>query len=515
MNVPIKNKYILESYRLVVKRMEKSKIIKIISFGILIVGFFNVNSWCTSTQAQFNVVKQRIDGFGGSSAWQGALFAKLSKAKQSEILDKLFSTTSGCGLTIYRARIDPWIQPTPTTRKYEFLSYDTTIYLEAKKRGCAYFLATPWTPPAWMKTNNNVNKGGNLKTENYNDYAAFLCDYVKQMENRGVKVDILSIQNEPSMSIDYESCVWTGQTMKNFIKNELAEKLKLEKLSVKVMAAENNMWNDDFVRDIIADSAAKSRLDYIGIHHYWYTGQITYLSNIKSTGKPLWMTEESNMHTVDEGMGDGIFIAKNVHNFMVIAEANAYLHWWLFLHKQQAGEYLLRYDTLNNTYTTTKRLFTIGNYARVVRPNWNRINMSNHNPENGVFVSGYKNTNNDSVAFVIINENAQSKNLQIKFTGFRCSSFIAFRTSSSEDLVQLTEGIKADFDTTVNLTLTPSSVLSIVGATKKETTKIKKAVLNTKNKNLEQTRSFISLSGRKVIEKKMHLQIDTKNVYKK
>ena len=75
-------------------------------------------------------------------------------------------------------------------------------------------LASPWSPPASYKTNNSENNGGKLKTDDYDDYARHLNSFVQFMAKENVKIDVVSIQNEPDWHPDYQSCDWSGDELK-------------------------------------------------------------------------------------------------------------------------------------------------------------------------------------------------------------------------------------------------------------------------------------------------------------
>ena len=97
----------------------------------------------------------------------------------------------------------------------------------AKSMGLTIF-ASPWTMPAARKTNNHVNavytdangvqQIGYLKPENYQDYALYLNSFVTYLQNNGVELDYISIQNEPDEMAQYQGCIWTPAQITNFIK---------------------------------------------------------------------------------------------------------------------------------------------------------------------------------------------------------------------------------------------------------------------------------------------------------
>ena len=135
-----------------------------------------------------NTEHQTIRGFGGHNGvdWIPDLTAGQ--------IDTAFGTgTDQVGLSIMRMRISPlpqrWDNQVPAAKR-------------AKQKGAILF-ATPWTPPAYMKTNNSLVSGGKLKSEYYDDYATHLLDFANHMSSSGASLYAISIQNEPDWHPDY------------------------------------------------------------------------------------------------------------------------------------------------------------------------------------------------------------------------------------------------------------------------------------------------------------------------
>ncbi|HXD01577.1 MAG TPA: xylanase, partial [Verrucomicrobiae bacterium] len=137
---------------------------------------------------------QTMDGFGASSAFADPVPMTSAQAAT------LFGRNNGqIGLSLWRIRIDP----------SENWSTETTNAAFAHQWG-AKVLGTPWTPPASMKSNTNTI-GGTLKTNQYAAYASYL-----NLAANSIGLDYVSMQNEPDANVNYESCFWTGTTMKNW-----------------------------------------------------------------------------------------------------------------------------------------------------------------------------------------------------------------------------------------------------------------------------------------------------------
>lgn len=392
--------------------------------------------------------RQVIDGFGGSGAFhQAANLMEYPELEQELILDLLFSQERGIGLSIVRniigdggdwgGKIDG---PTPSIEPEEgvwnWSGDEDQIWLmnEAKKRGCTRFMSTAWSPPAWMKTNNSVIRGGELRPDKYQAYAEYLANYVRgYKEHHDIEIYAMSITNEPDLSTDYSSCRWTGRQLLDFIKNHLTPTLKQEGVEVKVIMPETMNFGEHYALETLHDPEAAQGVDIIGTHAYDFKAMP--LPVAKSLNKAIWQTEVSNIGFNDGSIDDGLKYAKLLHDHMTITEVNAWLFWWLAAYKP--GEALIHLDTTYKTFNTFKRLYTIGNYSRFVRPGYIRIN-ANSNPATDIYVTAYKDKASGRFAIVAINNGDEERAIEFNLNKFpRVKAVIPYRTSDTENLSKL------------------------------------------------------------------------------
>jgi glucuronoarabinoxylan endo-1,4-beta-xylanase len=191
--------------------------------------------------------RQIIRGFGGASVWLGALTdAQMNTLYGNDNSDQF-------GLSILRIRIDPsgssaWGTELSNAQK-------------AKARG-AIVMATPWSPPASMKSNNSTI-GGSLNTSSYDAYASYLKSFADYMSSGGASLYAISVQNEPDISVTYESCNWTATQIYNFMKNN-APGIG----STKVIAAESFHFDKAYTDPVLNDATAAANLSIVGGHIY-------------------------------------------------------------------------------------------------------------------------------------------------------------------------------------------------------------------------------------------------------
>src|SRR5690606_36227922 len=156
---------------------------------------------------------QTMMGIGGALTDASAeTFAKLPAAKQEEFLEAYFSKENGIGYTIARTNINScdfssgsytYIDEGDSSLQTFDIAPDKKFKIPFIKKAMAAaggsftFYASPWSPPAFMKTNNNMLKGGKLKPEYYQSWANYYTKFIEAYEKEGIPVWGISIQNEP------------------------------------------------------------------------------------------------------------------------------------------------------------------------------------------------------------------------------------------------------------------------------------------------------------------------------
>ncbi len=396
----------------------------------------------------WNIEKQTIDGFGGSGAFhQGANLMAYPDTERELILDLLFSEDKGIGLSIVRNIIGdggdwgnsidgPTQSIEPQEGVWNWAGDEDQIWLmnEAQKRGCKQFVSTVWSPPAWMKTNNNVIKGGELCLDKYQAFADYLSNYVRgYKEHHNINIHAISLANEPGFAAPYSSCLWTGPQFRDFIKNYLTPTLKQDNVNAKVIIPEEMNFSEAYAIDTLNDPEASQGTDIIGTHAYDFKAKPFPVA--KSQNKSIWQTEVSNIGFNDGSIADGLKYAKLLHDHITITEVNAWLFWWLIAYKP--GETLIHLDTSFKTFQTFKRLYTIGNYSRFVRPGYVRIDTDT-NPATDVFVTAYKDNRSGKFAIVAINSGEPEQTVNFHLNEFpKFKAVIPYRTSAQENLAKL------------------------------------------------------------------------------
>lgn len=258
-----------------------------------------------------SITYQSIDGFGFTLTGGSALLlSKMSPSERDKILNELFGC-SGDQACISYLRLsvgasdlddkvfsynDLLVGLEDMTLSNFSLSNDTLYLLPIIKQilriqPTIKFMATPWSPPTWMKSNGS-SIGGSLLPRYYDLYANYLVKYIQQMKTLGVHIDALTIQNEPQHGGNNPSMLMNEGEQALFIKKHLGPKFKANKINTKIVIWDHNCDRPDFPITILNDPEANKYIDGSAFH--LYAGQIDALSKVKSAypTKNLYFTEQ-------------------------------------------------------------------------------------------------------------------------------------------------------------------------------------------------------------------------------
>jgi len=243
---------------------------------------------------------QTIVGVGGALTDASAeTFAKLPKPKQQELLNAYFNRDTGIGYTLARTNIHScdfssgsytYVREGDKELKSFSVDHDKEFRIPFIKQALAAtggrlnIFASPWSPPAFMKNNNDMLHGGKLKPEFYQSWANYVAKFIKAYEREGIPIWGLTIQNEPMATQKWESCIFSAEEERDFLKNHLGPTIRREGLAAKKIIVWDH--NRDLiyqrVRTILEDPKAAAYVWGIGYHWYepWSGGEPMF-DNVK------------------------------------------------------------------------------------------------------------------------------------------------------------------------------------------------------------------------------------------
>jgi len=367
----------------------------LVVMGFAMMPFFNRTMVANAGDATINLSanKQIIKGFGASSAWCGTI--------NSTVMDGLYNTL---GYSILRVRIEEGIGDAWSSGNFSSWAPELANAKKAVANGAIIF-ASPWNPPASMKS------GGKLNTAKYADYANYLKAYVKYFADNGAPLYAVSLQNEP----DYASgwTAWTATDLLNFL---TAQGATLSSVC-KVMMPESFQFRHPMSDPSLNDATVASYISIIGGHLYG-AGLADY-PLAKTLGKELWETE----HYFDtDNMSDVMALAKEVHDCMATANMNAYTYWWITWGNGLA----------TSSGTLFKRAYVLGQFAKYVRPGYYRVDATAA-PATNVSVSAYKGSN--KMVVVAVNTGSGSVTQNFVVQNGTVGQLSTYQTTSSSNMV--------------------------------------------------------------------------------
>jgi glucosylceramidase len=254
---------------------------------------------------------QSIDGFGycltGGSA---QLLHQMSKPARARLLRELFASDgANIGVSYLRLSIGasdldaqvfsyddlPAGQTDPSLAKFS-LAPDQAHLIPVLREILAInpnikILGSPWSPPTWMKTNGD-SKGGSLRPEFYEAYARYFVKYVQGMAAAGIRIDAITIQNEPLHPGNNPSLLMLPEQQAAFIKQALGPVFRAAKLDTKIIVYDHNADRPDYPLTILQDPEAAQYVDGSAFH--LYAGPIEALSQVHDAypTKNVYFTEQ-------------------------------------------------------------------------------------------------------------------------------------------------------------------------------------------------------------------------------
>ena len=344
---------------------------------------------------------QLIRGFGGANILQWR-----PDMTDSEI-ETAFGTDDGqLGFSILRLRIQPdvtqWETNVPTALK----AHDMGVTI----------IASPWNPPEGMLDPDSDQR--RLSPEWYEDYAYHLDDFVWFMDDNGVPIYAVSIQNEP----DYGDWTqWTAGEMVTFMGEYAAD------IGTQIIAPESFQFRRPFTDAILNDSAACAELDIVGGHIYG--GGLAPYPLAESKGKEVWMTEH---YTDSENSGNlwplAMDVGLDIHKVMA-AGMNAYIWWYIVRFYGPISDGTMDSGEKGDV---TKRGYIMSHYSRFIRPGYYRVEC-NPMPQSSVYVTAYKDPASSKMVIVAINNSTREKNQAFTFENNQVNVLTPYVTSETKN----------------------------------------------------------------------------------
>lgn len=338
---------------------------------------------------------QKIKGFGGAfTEASGYNLSRLPKEVQEDILKAYFSE-EGLQYNLCRTHINScdfalgnyaYVEDEKDTEFESFdISRDQKYIIPMIKSASAMMkeemilLASPWSPPAFMKTNGEMNHGGKLKEEFYGQWAKYIARYIKEYAAIGIKVSMVTVQNEPMAVQTWDSCIYETEDEMRFVRDYLGPELEKEGLGdVKILVWDHN-------KEILFDRASgvlkdKEAAKYTaGVAFHWYSGdhfESISMVREKYPDKELYFTEGCVEYSRFADSNEVTKAEMYAHDILgnLQAGTNGYMDWNLLLDELGGPNHVKNYcaapimcDTVAKTMEKRLSYYYIGHFSRYVK----------------------------------------------------------------------------------------------------------------------------------------------------
>lgn len=386
---------------------------------------------------------QTFLGIGGALTDAAAeTFAKLPADKQQEVLRAYFSKDKGIGYTLARTNINScdfssgmYTYVKEGDKNLESFSiqpdrnFKIPLLKQARQMAGETFnlFVSPWSPPAWMKDNNSMLQGGKLLPEYRDAWAGYFVKFIQAYEREGIPVWGLSVQNEPMAKQRWESCIYTAEEERDFIKFHLGPALQQAGLKNKKLIA----W--DHNRDLVLHRAGTIYDDpeaakfVWGIGYHWYetwTGSKMQHDNIRSVNgmwpeKNLLFTEGSiekfNFSQISEWWLGEKYGSTMISDFN--SGTVGWTDWNILLDETGGPNHVGNFcfapviaDTRNGTLHYTNIYYYIGHFSKFIQPGAKRIASATNRDK--LEITAFANPDQSVVAIIM---NQSNEKISYKF----------------------------------------------------------------------------------------------------
>lgn len=384
---------------------------------------------------------QAFEGFGGAiTEAAGYAFSKMSEAKQNEVLQAYFGVDGNryrfarmaidsCDFSLgnYSAVTDSGDQELATFSLKRDEEYILPLLRKAQEI-CGEpieIMLSPWSPPAFMKSNGAKNGGGFLKPKYRYLWARYLCRYVQEYRKMGFFVTMLTIQNEPKAAQRWDSCLYTAEQEKAFLRDFLYPELMRSGLKdVQVCIWDHNKERVFERAEAIIDQETDKMVQGIAFH--WYSGDhfgALRLTKEVFPDKKLIFSEGCVEYSRFDGANQLAHAQMYAHDIIgnLNAGMNVSLDWNIIVDEKGGPNHVGNYceapimcDTQNDTIIKNVSYTYIWHFSRFIQRGARRIAASSYTDQ--LEITAFRNPD-DTITAVLLNRTGEKVPVSIRLEG--------------------------------------------------------------------------------------------------
>ena len=379
---------------------------------------------------------QEMKGFGGAfTEAASTTIDKLSKENREKILELYFDPEKGIGYNFGRVHINSCDFSLGNYACVEEGDNDlSTFNVERDKKSLIPMIkdamkyneidmfASPWSPPAYMKTNNMMNQGGKLKDEYKELWAEFFVKFIDAYKENGIDISMVSVQNEPKAVQTWDSCVYTPEEERDFVKDYLGK--KMQDKNIKILFWDHNKERVmERALVMLNDEEAAKYIYGIGLH--WYSGDhFEQLEIFKKLYPDKEIVFSEGCYEYSLGESDTVKIGEKYAHDMIGNINNwcsTFCDWNLVLDEKGGPNHVGNFcdapimaDTKNDTIHIHDSYYYIGHLSKYVKKGAKRIGTSKWTPE--LDTVSFKNPDG-SIVTVVLNMTDEEKEFAFFING--------------------------------------------------------------------------------------------------
>ncbi|PTX96485.1 glycoside hydrolase family 30 protein [Opitutus sp. ER46] len=385
---------------------------------------------------------QTIIGIGGALTDAAAdTWAKLPETKRAELIRAYYDPEAGIGYTLGRTSIHScdfssssytYVTEGDASLKSFSIAPDERARLPliraalAAAKGKLTLFASPWSPPGWMKDNGNMLRGGHLKAEHRDVWARYMAEFVKAYAKAGVPIWGLTVQNEPMAVQKWESCLFSPEEERDFVRDHLGPTLARSGLGdTKIIVWDHNRtWMYQRAQVILDDPAAAKYVWGVGFH--WYTDDGHANTRLVREAYPkthLLFTEACNYPYDRAKLGDWTLGEKYgramIEDFNNGAEG--WTDWNILLDERGGPNHVGNFcyapvhaDTATGELIYTNSFHYLGHFSKFVRPGAARIVSSS--TADSLATTAFRNQDG-TLAVVVMNGSDRAQAFRVWVSG--------------------------------------------------------------------------------------------------